>query len=328
MKKFLKILGILVILLVVVAVGFSFYIKSAFPKVSPAPELKVEVTPERVKRGEYLANHVTVCMDCHSTRDWSKFSGPITPGTEGKGGEKFDESMGFPGEFISRNITPYGVGNWTDGELFRAITTGVNREGEPFFPVMPYPYYGTLDKEDIYSIIAYIRTLPPIKNDVQKSSPSFPMSLILRTIPKDAQFTTRPDKSDIIAFGKYMVTASGCIECHTQVNKGKKIEGMEFAGGREFQFPTGDVLRSANITPDMETGIGKWTKEQFLAKFKQYDNADARNIPAKSGEMNSIMPWTMYAGMTTEDLSAIYDYLRTLKPIGHKVEKFSKAGVQ
>lgn len=154
------------------------------------------------------------------------------------------------------------------------------------------------------------------------------MNYIIRTIPKDPQLTTRPDKSDIIAYGKYIVTASGCIECHSQAVKGKLTEGMEFAGGREFKFPTGEVLRSANITPDMETGIGKWTKEQFLAKFKQYDSPEARNIPAKQGEMNSIMPWTMFAGMTIEDLSAIYDYLRTLKPISNKVEKFSKAGVQ
>jgi mono/diheme cytochrome c family protein len=328
MKTFLKILGILAIILIIVAVGASIYIKNAYPKVSPPPDLKVEITPERVERGKYLANHVAVCMDCHSTRDWSKFSGPITPGTEGKGGERFDESMGFPGVFYSRNITPYGIGNWTDGELFRAITTGVNKEGEPFFPVMPYPYFGTLDKEDIYSIIAYVRTLQPIKNDVQKSSPDFPMNYILRTIPHDPQMTKRPEKSDIVAYGKYMATASGCIECHTQAVKGKHVEGMEFAGGREFQFPTGDVLRSANITTDMETGIGKWTKEQFLAKFKQYDTPEARNIPAKPGEMNTIMPWTMYGGMTTEDLSAIYDYLRTVKPISNKVEKFSKAGVQ
>jgi Cytochrome c len=327
MKKFLKILGILAIVIIVVAVGFTIYIKSAFPKVSPAPNLKVEVTPERVERGKYLANHVTVCMDCHSTRDWSKFSGPITPGTEGRGGERFDESMGFPGEFYSRNITPYGVGNWTDGELFRAITAGVNKDGEPFFPVMPYPYYGTLDKEDIYSIIAYIRTLPPLKNDVQRSSPDFPMNYILRTIPKDPQLSTKPDKSDILAYGKYMTTGSACIECHTQAVKGKLVEGMEFAGGREFQFPTGEVLRSANITPDMETGIGKWTKDQFITKFKQYSNPEARNIPAKPGEMNSIMPWTMYGGMTTEDLSAIYDYLRTLKPIKNNVVKFSQQGV-
>ncbi len=328
MKKLLKILGILIILIVIFGVGFTFYIKSAYPKVEAPPQLKIDITPERVARGKYLANHVMVCIDCHSTRDWSKFSGPIVPGTEGKGGDMFDENMGFPGTFYARNITPYGIGNWTDGEVFRAVTTGVSKSGEPFFPVMPYPYYGKLDKEDIISIISYIRSLTIVKNDVPESSADFPMSLILRTIPENPQFSTRPDKSDTVAYGKYMTTSAACIECHTQADKGKLLEGLEFAGGREFMFPTGEVLRSANITPDMESGIGKWTKDMFIAKFKQYDNPEAHNIPVKQGQFNSIMPWTMYAGLTVEDLSAIYSYIRTVKPVSNKVEKFSLQGVK
>ena len=328
MKLILKIMGILAIVIIIGAVGFTIYLKSAFPKVDPPPDMKVEITPERVERGKYLANHVMVCIDCHSTRDWSKFAGPITPGTEGKGGEVFDESMGFPGTFISKNITPYGIGKWTDGEIFRAITTGVTKDGDPFFPVMPYPNYGKADKEDIISIIAYIRTLAPIKNDVPESSPKFPMSLILRTIPQNPEFTKRPDKSDTVAYGKYLVNAAACNECHTQSVKGKPIEGMEFAGGFEFNFPNGNVVRSANITPDMETGIGKWTRFQFLSKFKQYDNAEAHNTPVKPNDFNSVMPWMMYSGMTEEDLSAIYAYLRTLKPVSNKVEKFSQQGMQ
>ncbi len=328
MKKFLKILGILAIFIVIVGVGITIYMKNAFPKVDSPPEMKVEVSTERVARGKYLANHVMVCIDCHSTRDWSKFSGPIVPGTEGKGGDIFDESMGFPGTFYAKNITPYGIGNWKDGEIYRAITTGVNKDGEPFFPVMPYSYYGKLDKEDIISVIAYLRTLTPVKNDVEESSPSFPMNLILRTIPENPQFTKRPDKSDLAAYGKYLTSSAACIECHTQADKGKLLDGLEFAGGREFQFPTGEVLRSANITPDMETGIGKWTKEQFIARFKQYDNPESHNIPVKPGEFNTIMPWTMYAGMETDDLSAIYEYLRTVKPLSNRVEKFSLQGVK
>jgi len=328
MKKLLRVLGILALFLVIAGAGFSIYLKNAFPKVDPSPEMKVEVTPERVQRGKYLANHIMICIDCHSTRDWSKFSGPVVPGTEGKGGELFDENMGFPGTFYSRNITPYGIGKWTDGEIFRAVTTGVSKSGEPFFPVMPYPYYGKLDKEDIISIIAYLRTLTPVNNDVQESSPKFPMSLILRTIPENPQFIKRPDKSDIVAYGKYLTSSAACIECHTQADKGKLLEGLEFAGGREFQFPTGEVLRSANISPDIETGIEKWTKEEFVAKFKQYDNPESHNIPVKPGEFNTIMPWTMYAGMTLEDLSAIYAYLRTVKPVSNKVEKFSLQGVK
>lgn len=328
MKLFLKILGILAIVVVILAVGFTIYMKNAFPKVDAPPDLKVEITPERVARGKYLANHVMVCIDCHSTRDWSRFSGPITPGTEGKGGEVFDESMGFPGTFISKNITPYGIGKWTDGEVFRAITSGVTKDGDPFFPVMPYLNYGKTDKEDILSVIAYIRSLPSIKNDVPESSPNFPMNLIMRTMPQNPQFTTRPDKSDTVAYGKYMVNAAGCNECHTQRVKGKPVEGMEFAGGFEFNFPNGNVVRSANITPDMETGIGKWTKYEFLSKFRQFSTSESRNIPVKPNDFNSVMPWTMYGGMTEEDLSAIYAYLRTLKPIKNLVVKFSQQGVQ
>src|SRR6202012_5065901 len=112
---------------------------------------------EKIERGRYLANYVTVCMDCHSTRDWSKFSGPLKEGTLGQGGELFNQKFGFPGTYYSRNITPEGISRYTDGELFRLITTGVTKEGKPMFPVMPYPYYGKMDPDDIMCVIAYIR---------------------------------------------------------------------------------------------------------------------------------------------------------------------------
>src|SRR3569623_1017003 len=103
MKKILLSILVLVILIVVVAAS---YVKFALPKVDAAPVLHITSTPERVAHGAYLANHVTLCMDCHSTRDWSKFSWPIVAGTDGKGGELFNEKMGFPGTFYSKNITP------------------------------------------------------------------------------------------------------------------------------------------------------------------------------------------------------------------------------
>jgi hypothetical protein len=62
-------------------------------------------------------------MDCHSTRDWSKFSGPLVEGTLGQGGERFDQTVGMPGVVYSKNITPARIGDYTDGELFRLITT-------------------------------------------------------------------------------------------------------------------------------------------------------------------------------------------------------------
>src|SRR5690349_10040626 len=101
MKKFLKIIGVLLLIVVLVVVGAITYVTQALPDIDVQTDLKVDVTPERVARGEYLANSVCVCMDCHSTRDWNKYSGPLVPGTLGKGGERFDETMNFPGTFYS-----------------------------------------------------------------------------------------------------------------------------------------------------------------------------------------------------------------------------------
>ncbi|MBL7857982.1 MAG: c-type cytochrome [Cyclobacteriaceae bacterium] len=325
MKSILKIVGILLVLVAVAIGGLLTYIRIALPDVGGAPDLNIEATPERIERGRYLAHSVTVCLDCHSTRDWSKFSGPITPGTLGKGGDRFDERVGFPGIYFAKNITPSGIGRYTDGELYRVITTGVNKDGRSIFPVMPYLYYGKMDDEDVYSIIAFIRTLDPVPNEVPESTSNFPMNFIINTIPKKGSPTKRPDPSDLLANGAYLVNASGCIECHTQVDKGQIIESLAFSGGREFAFPDGSVVRSSNITPDAETGIGKLSKEEFIQRFKQYADSTYRVPDVKPGEYNSVMPWTMYAHMTEEDLSAIYAYLHTRKPVNNLVVKFSSA---
>jgi hypothetical protein len=325
MKKFLKFL-IYALLAVVVLVGaLIIYVKTALPDVGPPEDITIERTPERIERGRYLAHSVTICMDCHSTRDWTKFSGPLTEGTLGKGGERFDQSVGLPGVFISKNITPEGIARYTDGELFRVITTGVNKEGKAMFPLMPFSYYGKMDRDDIYSIIAYIRTLEPITNPVPESVPDFPMSVIINTIPQAAQPQTRPDTTDQLAYGAYMVNASACRECHTQVKQGQIIPEVAFGGGREFAFPDGSVVRSANISPDKDSGIGNWTREQFIALFKAYADSSYVVPSVKPGEYNSIMPWTMYAHMKEEDLSAIFTYLQSVSPITNKVTKFTPA---
>ena len=79
MKKFLKVIGILLAVLVLIIIGGLTYITQALPDIPVPKDLHVELTPERLARGEYLANHVAVCMDCHSTRDWNKFAAPPEP---------------------------------------------------------------------------------------------------------------------------------------------------------------------------------------------------------------------------------------------------------
>ncbi len=322
-NKVIKIIAGVIAVLIVGVIGLLAYVKLALPNVGDPPDLKVELTPERIARGEYLANHVTVCMDCHSQRDWSKFAGPIIPGTLGSGGEIFPAEAGFPGNFYAKNLTPYHLKNWTDGEIYRAVTSGVNKDGKALFPVMPYHKYGRLANEDIYSIIAYLRTLKPIKKDIPESDPDFPMDFIINTIPTPGKHDLKPDKSNSVRYGEYLVTAAACADCHTPQKKGTPIEGMEFAGGFEFKLPTGGIVRTANITPDKTTGIGNWSKQMFLDRFKAYAPGNYKGDAVDKNDFNSMMPWTMYAGMKTEDLEAIYDYLMTLQPINHPVQRFT-----
>lgn len=326
MKKLFKILGwILGIVLVFIIAGIAF-LNFTFPKVSPAEELTIEYTPDRVERGAYLANHVAVCMDCHSQRDFSEFSGPPAPGTLGKGGDRFDHGMGFPGVFYAKNITPFGISDYTDGELYRLITTGVTNDGRAMFPLMPYRYYGKMDPEDVYDIIAYVRSIPSIESDIPDSEADFPVSVIIKTIPTDASPEEKPNPSDQLAYGKYMTNVAGCIECHTQVDaQGMVMPDVAFAGGRSFPFPDGSFVTSSNISPDKETGIGSWTEDMFVQRFKQYEDSSYVNPKVPPGEFNTLMPWVMYAGMKEQDLKAIFAYLQSLPSHSNQVTKFTPA---
>ena len=324
MRKIIRVTLIVLAILIVGVVGVIVFVKSALPNVGKPVDLRVQLTPARVQRGEYLAKHVAACMDCHSQRDWSLYAGPYKKETFGGGGEKFGKEMGFPGTIYSANITPAALGNWTDGELFRAITTGENKDGKPLFPLMPYPSYGKTDPEDIMSIIAYLRTLPAVRNETPAHQLDFPVNIIVHTIPAKAAFEGRPDSNNITAYGRYLVTMAGCVECHSQVDKGSKIPGTEFGGGMVFNFPNGTVVTSPNITFDKATGIGNWDRNLFIRKFKQYVDSGYMPKPVAADGFNTPMPWLMYAGMTESDLSAIYAYLGTVKVIKNEVKVFKR----
>jgi mono/diheme cytochrome c family protein len=321
MKKVLKVLGMIVGAAVVAVVAFLTYFNLKYPDVDPAPMITVERTAERLARGKYLAHHVTVCIDCHSTRDWTKFSGPVISGTEGKGGEEFPEAVGT---LVSSNITPAAIAQYTDGELLRAFTVGVTRDGRAMFPLMPYPMYSKLTEADAYAIVAYTRSLSPIENKVKESTLNFPLNFIVKTIPQGSfNPSSEPDKNNPAEYGKYLTTIAACEACHTpRDDKGQNLPGMTLAGGNAFPFPGGTV-RALNITPDNETGIGNWTKEDFLARFRSFIAPEAMEATLAPTDFNTPMPWTMYAGMTDEDLGAIYEYLRTIPAVKNQVEKFT-----
>ncbi|HUZ59149.1 MAG TPA: c-type cytochrome [Hanamia sp.] len=282
--------------------------------------LKQDSINKVIARGKYLVLHVAVCFHCHSHRDFTKYAGPEIPGTEGGGGEKFDsiELAGMPGTVYAANITPdssTGIGTWTDKEILRAITQGITKNGDTLFPIMPYYSFNRLAKSDLLSIIAYIRTLKPIKNQVPARQLTTPISKFYSqaALLKSVDGNVRPPVSDKVKYGGYLVTMAGCNDCHTPDGKNMLAGGMKFNAGT-FK------VTSANLTPDSSSGIGSWSEQAFLDKFIMCRSKQGYNY--NPGKENTLMPLVDFSGMTDGDLKAIYAYLRTIKPVKNNVVKF------
>lgn len=292
------------------------YFFLSFPRVEPLGTISLPDDPVRLENGRYLAEHVAMCVECHSTRDWSRYAGPVVDGSEGAGGEKF--TGGF-GTLYAPNITPSGIGTVSDQDLYQAVAAGVKPNGQALFPLMPYPHYGQMDREDLEDILAYIRSLTAKENVIPPSELVFPLNLLVRTMPNTPQHQARPPKDDTVAYGKYLFRVASCADCHSPQNQGKAIPGMDLAGGFELETPWGKTIRSSNITPH-KTGLGAWSKERFVGRFKNPEQPHNKGKVVAEGEFNTLMPWSSYSGMTSEDLGAIYDYLRTVTPVDNAVK--------
>ncbi|MBT5874815.1 MAG: cytochrome C [Candidatus Latescibacteria bacterium] len=290
-----------------------------YPDVGPARDLNINTTPSRIARGNYLANHVTACIDCHSSRDWNLISAPAIHDTEGSGGEVFDEVRGVPGVIYAPNITSWHLGHWTDGEIARAIVSGISRDGTALYPTMPYPLFNSLADEDVQAIVSYLRTLRPLPSEVAERSLHIFDAFEVRTSPLKYLPQVLPDQSDTNLSGAYLSVIAGCKSCHdAPIQSGEALE-TDFAGGREFLLPTGDKILSTNITPDPSTGIGNWSETEFVERFKSFAEMDTRDLTLSTGDPNTVMPWVAYSGMTKADLKAIYTYLRSLTPVRNLV---------
>lgn len=318
MKTLLKVVGIIVLAIVALAVIGVSWLTLRKPAQRAAVAAKVQATPERVARGKYLVNHVSICLDCHSERT-NQYGLPFKPGREGVGGFIWDQKIGFPGTLAAANITPdreTGLGDWTDGEILRAMREGVDREGKALFPIMPYTHLRAMSDEDAKAVVAYLRTMKPLRYERPAKTLDVPLNFVEKFIPKPIEgAVVAPDKSDHLAYGKYLTTIALCSECHaSKDDKNQPIPGREFAGGWTMHTPQFSVVPT-NITPHPATYIGRATKEEFIGRFRAFSSFTAANAPAAVNGKNTLMPWISYSGMTDEDLGAIYDYLKTLPPI-------------
>jgi len=327
MKTFFKIVGgVVLVVVALIAIGV-IWLMAKKPASRAASAEKIEATPVRMARGKYLVEHVSPCLDCHSDHAL-KFGMPVKPGTEGQGGYIFDKQLGFPGVVAAQNITSdpeFGLGSWTDGEIIRAVREGVDRKGEALFPMMPYQHFRSMSDDDVKSVVVYIRTLKPIHKGVPDKHLDFPVNLMIKFAPKPVEgAVAAPDPHNSVAYGKYLTTIAGCYECHTpHDDHNALIADKPFAGGWDMKGPFGHNV-TANLTP-AGAYMSHATKDEFIGRFKAFASMDASNAPETPLNHNTVMPWIGYAGMTENDLGAIYDYLKTVKPIENKVVTFPDA---
>ena len=302
------------------------------PAQRPASSEKVEANEAMVARGKYLAENVSLCIHCHSQRDFKRFSMILKPGTEGGGGDCFGEEVGMPGTVCGSNITPHkenGIGAWTDGEILRAMREGVDRDGETLFPMMPYQKLRSMSDADAHSVVAFLRTLKPNANKPPPTEVDFPVSRVLNFVPEPLEGPVpEPDRTDSAKYGEYLVTIAACADCHTPVNdRHEPLEGMHLAGGQEMVLKGIVDVRTPNLTPDKETGLTQ-TRDAFIRRFRAFGADPEATAVAVTPAQQTLMPWIDYGGMTEEDLGAIWDYLQTIPAVSNKVQVRKEGATQ
>jgi len=286
-------------------------------KARPLTNRQFERTPERLARGKYLVEGVGGCFDCHSQveKDFKdlKPGEPLVPVMKGAGRVIFEEG---DARLVAPNLTPdmeTGAGTWTDDQFARAIREGIGHDGRTLFPMMPYEDFRVLADEDLASIIVYLRSLPAVHNELPRRQIPFPLSRLINAAPQPIQGPVVADVSDPVARGKYLTQIGGCANCHTPKDKfGKPLPGMAFAGGNTFD---GKVY-TANLTPD-PSGISYYDENLFV-KTLRTGHVGARPLKAP-------MPWWVFRNMSDDDLKAIFTYLRTVKPVHHRVDNSETA---
>ena len=266
--------------------------------VSPAKAGPPGQFTDPVEQGKYLTT-IAGCIGCHT---------PFTP--EGipdetrqfAGGQEFD--LGPLGKLYSRNLTSdkeTGLGDWTDEEIKLAIRAGVTRDGRHLFPLMPYVIFSNMAEADLDAIVAFLRTLPPVSNKFEPVQILPPAALPQLPIRTDI---VAPDPANTAERGRYLLTAViACTDCHTPVDPqtGAPVFDKYLAGGQPFEGPWG-IVYGGNITPDENTGIGKWSDEDIKRILQQGVRPDGRQVV--------LMPWQEYTVLTEADLNAVVHYLR------------------
>lgn len=312
-----KILGyVLLTLVVILAIAITKTIgwrPIIGPRQRALSARKFESTPQRLARGQYLVQNVTLCILCHSEHNFKAPGAPIIDGGLLAGAHMVED--GLPGDVYSANLTPdpeTGSGGWSDDQWSRAIREGIGHDGRALFPMMPYPAFRSMSDEDVASVIVYLKTVQPVKRRQPSTKLIFPVNYLIKAAPEPLTAPVpEPDRSTPEKRGAYLVQMATCADCHSPTDdQGQAIPGLDFSGGSFFVGPWVSVA-SANITPDA-SGISYYDENHFIQVMRT-GMSGARSL-------SPVMPTSLFRGMTDSDLSDIFAYLKTLKPVHHRVD--------
>lgn len=276
----------------------------------PLPDLPaITDTTALLARGEYIVRDVAVCGHCHAADPKRDADGSLTGGLEFQNWRL--------GTIRASNLTPdsaTGLGAWSEAEIVRAIRTGEDRDGDVLAPVMPYRWFHGMSDRDALAVAHYLKSLEPVPNEV-KNDPNlvFRAAELLFLSPKEPPAGTAPPRAPAAEYGRYLANhVALCADCHTPRTGLRSTPDLDRRFAGQADPPEAFPANPDNLTPDPETGIGRWTEEDFLRTLRT-------GVNPQGDSLHAFMPWRQYRRMPEEDLRAIYRYLRTLPPIRNRV---------
>ncbi|MDN3452994.1 MULTISPECIES: cytochrome c [unclassified Psychrobacter] len=247
-------------------------------------------------RGAYVARTAD-CMACHR----ENYSGGVPIETP-------------VGNIYSTNITPskkYGIGNYTEADFKKALQKG-RTPNHQLYPAMPYPSYHGMTDEDISALFAYFQTVPIVDKPPEKTT-RLPFPLSIRSLMRAWNVINLPSTENRSGLtqtqqrGEYLVNnREHCGTCHTPRNSTQGLDKDRYLSGA----PLGKWF-APNITPDDDTGIGRWS-EMDIMTYLRTGTLDKRAY-AGGPMAEAVAHSTRY--LTDEDLIAMADYLKVVPAI-------------
>jgi mono/diheme cytochrome c family protein len=323
-RLIIRALQALVLVVLLLASGLTIYVWRTWDRSYddyPMPQVRASSDPAVIARGEYLVYGPSHCVECHASsfEEFQKIvSGQKVPL---QGGTKFEAPP--LGAIYSKNLTPdpeTGIGRYTDGQIARMMRYNVRPNGRASVgPMMPFH---NMSDEDMIAIISFLRAQPPVRHQVPENEWTT-MGKVIRTFstsfkPRDVDAVrppkVAPGEKPTKERGEYLARYVGnCVGCHTPLDDTTfEPSGPEFSGGEEFEpMPLAGVdmktwFRTPNITPQKGSALMKFPdRATFVARFK----VGGRQLAGTP------MPWEAYARMSADDVGALYEFLRSLRPM-------------